>query len=71
MELIMKKKALKQLSRAEMEAKLPELHLELLKANGQVAIGTTPKNPGAIRGMKRTIARIHTYRNQPMEGKKI
>ena len=31
-----------------------------MKNNAQVAIGTTPKSPGQIRQIKRTIARILT-----------
>ena len=44
----------------EMHNKLSELKRELLKANAQVATGTTPKSPGQIKQIKRTIARILT-----------
>jgi large subunit ribosomal protein L29 len=40
--------------------RLNELKLELVKEKGQIAIGGSPKNPGRIREIRRTIARILT-----------
>ncbi len=48
----------------DLENKLVELKKELMKINSQVATGTIPKNPGKIRVIKRTIARILTIKNQ-------
>jgi ribosomal protein L29 len=38
---------------------LTETKLELLKENAQVAVGTMSKNPGRIRQLKKTIARLN------------
>ena len=40
--------------------RLSELNKELMKLRSQVASGTVPKNPGRIRVIRKTIARIHT-----------
>ncbi|MBS3106335.1 50S ribosomal protein L29 [Candidatus Woesearchaeota archaeon] len=57
----MKKRDLKGQSTEELKEKLAELRLELIKANSQVASGSAPKNPGQIRQMRKTIARILTF----------
>lgn len=55
----MKFKELKTLPKTELEQKKNELYKELVKENAQIAIGTTPKNPGKIKLAKKTIARIN------------
>ena len=55
---ILKKTELKQLNKQTAEEKLNELRKELMKANSQVAMGTMPENPGRIREIKRTIAKL-------------
>jgi large subunit ribosomal protein L29 len=57
---IIKKKQLKQMSDSELSTRLSELRLEMAKERGQIAIGGTPSNPGRIKEIKRTIARILT-----------
>lgn len=57
---MVKKKDLRNLSEGELSNNLKEMRIELMKANAQVAAGTIPKNPGQIRQMKKTIARIYT-----------
>ena len=57
---IIQKKQLKQMSRPDLINRLNELRLELAKERGQIAIGGTPSNPGRIKEIKRTIARILT-----------
>lgn len=56
-------KELKALSEDALKSRVAELRKELMKYNAQVAIGTIPKNPGAIRRSKRMIARIFTIIN--------
>ncbi len=58
---MVKKKELKKLTAEEREKQLREIEMSLMKANSQVASGGAPKNPGQIRHMKKTIARILTY----------
>ncbi|MDO8740382.1 MAG: 50S ribosomal protein L29 [Candidatus Woesearchaeota archaeon] len=56
----MKFKELKLMSEADLKEKSNEIRKELMKLNSQVAMGTIIKNPGQIKGIKKTIARIKT-----------
>ena len=55
-----KAKEFREMSEGELNDKLAELRLELIKQNAQIATGTTPKSPGLVRETKRNIARILT-----------
>jgi large subunit ribosomal protein L29 len=44
--------------------RLNELRLELAKERGQIAVGGSPSNPGKIKEIKKTIARILTEINK-------
>ena len=60
-------KAVKELNNLKDEAfegKLQELDKELMKLRSQVASGTVPRNPGRIKTIKKTIARIHTIKTR-------
>ena len=48
------------MSREDLDSKLIELRKELIKHNAQIATGTTPKSPGQVREIKKTIAKILT-----------
>lgn len=65
----MKQSEIKALGSAELNDKLGELKKELMKLNSQVAAGTTPKSPGQLRVIKKTIARIKTKLKE--EAKKV
>jgi len=54
----MKFKELVQLGKEELDKKLKELELELIKLNAQVATGTPPKNAGQLKRIKKDLARI-------------
>lgn len=54
----MKFKDIKQKSEGEMKKLMKESKLELLKENAQVAAGTMLKNPGKLKQLKKTIAKI-------------
>jgi len=56
----MKIKDLRSMPKEDLNSKLVELRKELVKHNAQIAIGTTPKSPGQIREIKKTIAKILT-----------
>ncbi|MBS3098177.1 50S ribosomal protein L29 [Candidatus Woesearchaeota archaeon] len=62
--MTLKIREIKAMSKEELTAKLEELRKELVKNNAQIATGTTPKNPGQIKEIKKTIARILTVINQ-------
>jgi len=53
-------KELRQNSEEDLRKKKDELRKELIKLNAQVATGTTPKSPGQIKDIKKTVARIET-----------
>jgi|ETNmetMinimDraft_2_1059921.scaffolds.fasta_scaffold288103_1 ribosomal protein L29 len=60
----MKTKELRGLSKEEQDKKLDELHKELMQDRSQMSAGTPPKSTGLMRERKKTIARIHTIRNE-------
>ncbi|MFH1506419.1 MAG: 50S ribosomal protein L29 [archaeon] len=60
----MKYKELEAMTEKDLDKKLEEVQLELMKLNAQVATGTTPKSPGQIRQLKKTIARIMMVKTQ-------
>lgn len=57
---LLKKKQMKQMTHPDLINRLNELKLELAKERGQIAIGGSPSNPGKIKEIKKTIARILT-----------
>ena len=60
----MKIKELRYMDNASLNEKLTELKKELVKVNAQVAIGTALKNPGQVRVIKKTLARILTLSSE-------
>jgi large subunit ribosomal protein L29 len=57
---IIKKRQIKEMSHADLNNRMNELKLELVKETGQIAIGGSPSNPGRVREIKKTIAKILT-----------
>lgn len=49
---------------AERDAELEELHTELLNSRAVQATGGAPENPGRIKELRRTIARIKTIQRE-------
>ncbi|MBS3143715.1 50S ribosomal protein L29 [Candidatus Woesearchaeota archaeon] len=58
---MVKKKELKQLDKKGLKSKLEELKRDLMKINAQRSSGASIENPGRIKHIKKTIARIKTY----------
>ena len=56
----MKIKELRSMSKKDLTSQLNELKKEMIKHNAQIATGTTPKSPGQIKDIKKTIAKILT-----------
>jgi large subunit ribosomal protein L29 len=61
---ILRSEEIRDLSLEELEEKLKELRNELLREKSMIASGGAPENPGRIREIKRTIARILTIKTQ-------
>ena len=60
----MKTKEIRELSTADRAAKLDETREALMNARGVAAMGGAPRNPGEIRKLRTTIARILTIENE-------
>lgn len=60
--VIIRKNEIKQMDEKGIKEKLASLQEELVKINAQIAMGTLPQNPGKIKEIKRTVARIKTLR---------
>lgn len=60
----MKTKELRALSPQDRAEKLKETQSELMNARGVAAMGGAPRNPGEIRKLRTTIARILTIENE-------
>jgi large subunit ribosomal protein L29 len=63
-------KELRELKDEELNKKLSELKLELLKEQGNVKMGRPIKNSGRIKQIKKNIARILTIKQERRRGKK-
>jgi len=61
---ILKKKKIRELNRKELKNKSEELMKELMKAKAQSASKVNPENPGRIKEIKKTIARINTIKKE-------
>lgn len=55
---------IKKLPKKDLAAKIDDLKKELLRYKSQSATGTMPENPGRIKEIKRTIARVKTLESQ-------
>ncbi len=66
----MKIKEIRVLNPEDLQIKLEELKKELMKTNAQIATGTTPKSPGKVKEIKKTIAKILMIQKQKQEVRK-
>jgi large subunit ribosomal protein L29 len=57
-------KELRSLKKEELDKRLYDLRLELLKEHGNVKMRRPIKNPGRIRELRKTIARILTIKKE-------
>ena len=57
---IVKRKGLRELSDEDLRKRLKELKLEQVKDRAQISIGAAPQNPGRVREVRKTIARLKT-----------
>jgi large subunit ribosomal protein L29 len=61
---IMRVKQMREAAPKELDSRLSELRLELMKESGSVKMGKPIKNTGRIGEIKRTVARILTVKNE-------
>lgn len=61
---ILRSEEIRDLGAEELEEKLSELRNELLREKSMIASGGAPENPGRIKEIRRTIARILTIKSQ-------
>ena len=57
---LIKKNAINKMEKPQLLEKKIEIQKEMIKINAQLSTKTTPENPGRIRAIKKTIARINT-----------
>ena len=55
---------IRDMTAAEREAELEELETELLNTKAVQAAGGAPENPGRVKELKKTIARIKTIQHE-------
>lgn len=60
---ILRRKQIREMEAGEREKKIGELRLEIMKEKGHVAVGGAVTNPGKIREIRKTIARLLTQKN--------
>lgn len=57
---LIRNKEIREMSQEERESKLRELRNELMHERGVAAMGGAPPNPGKIRALRTSVARILT-----------
>jgi large subunit ribosomal protein L29 len=65
---IFRSREVAQLSDVEINEQMDKLRMELIQYRGKVSAGGAPENPGRIREIKRTIARMMTEQRKRMRG---
>jgi len=64
---ILRAKEIKELTKDELEEKQLQLNSDLMKIRGVLASGGIPENVGKAKEIKRTIARINTFKSRKEE----
>jgi len=64
---IIRKKELKQMNKNQLDQRFNDLKKELMKINTQKSTGTNIENPGRVKEIKRTMARILTRLTESFE----
>jgi len=61
---ILRTEEIRDMSKDELKQEMTDLKKELVEERGQIEVGGFSENPGRIKEMKRTIARIKTVLNE-------
>ena len=67
---IMRSKDIRKMGRKELNKRLAELKLELVKERASIYVGASVTSPGKIKEIKRTIARANTIMHEQARSKK-
>ena len=66
---ILKMRKIREMDEKELDERLKELRMELTKEKGASEVGGTVKNPGKIKEMRKTIARIMLMKSKKTPSK--
>lgn len=61
---ILRPNEIRKMGDKELESKVAELKKELMKLRAQVASGTPPENPGRVRVIRKTLARVNAIKSE-------
>ncbi len=61
---ILRAKQMREMSDEELDKKLADLRMELMKERAKAKVGGVPDNPGRMREIRLTIARILTIKKE-------
>ena len=61
---IFRAKDVQQLSDVELDEQMGKIKLELIQHNGKVSAGGATENPGRIKELRRSVARMMTEKNR-------
>ena len=61
---IIRSSEIRQFSDVELQEQMEKLRIELIQHYGKVSAGGSTENPGRIRELRRTVARLLTEKNQ-------
>jgi large subunit ribosomal protein L29 len=64
---LIRTKEIREMSKEERETKLKELRNELMHERGVAAMGGAPPNPGKIRALRTSVARLLTIMKEEEE----
>ncbi len=65
--VILRSDDIRTMNESEVEEKVNDLKLELAKERGKIAVGGFPENPGRLKEIRRTLARIKTIQGEKEE----
>lgn len=67
----MKAKEIRASDKGTLNEKVLEIRKELVKMSSQIASGSALKNPGQVRKLKKTLARIYTIQSEKRDAKVV
>ena len=62
--MIVRAQDLRKMSESEIDKKLEDVQAEMIRQRGKITTGGAPENPGRMKLLRRTIARIITIKKE-------